>query len=199
MHLQFNVITILFFLPSLITLIVLRIRRQPWVKILSLLGWRLGSPIYYLWALLICLFVAIPLLLIVLFVFPDLYRHPAQGVTLYYYARLGLSFFSILSAFLNEFFFTALGEESFFRGLLGGWLFRRFGFLVGNTLQTLIFLLPHLLILLAGAYLWPLLIFPVVLGWLNGWLRYKSDSILPGTLVHALGNTLSDALAMWMG
>ena len=199
MQLQFNVITIVFFLPSLITLIVLRIRRQPWVKILSILGWRLGSPIYYLWALLIFLFVTIPILLILLFVFPDLYRHPAQGVTLNYYARLGLSFFSILSAFLNEFFFTALGEESFFRGLLGGWFFRRFGFLVGNTLQTLIFLIPHLLVLLAGLYLWPLLIFPVILGWLNGWLRYKSDSILPGTLLHVLGNTLSDALAMWLG
>jgi membrane protease YdiL (CAAX protease family) len=66
-------------------------------------------------------------------------------------------------------------------------------------LQTFIFLLPHFLTLLAGVYLWPLLVFPIILGWLNGWLRYKSDSILPGMLVHALGNTLSDALAMWFG
>jgi len=199
MQLQFNVITIFFFLPSLITLIVLRIRRQPWVKILSILGWRLGSPVYYLWALLILLFSAIPLLLIGLLVFPDLYRHPQQGVTLYYYAHLGISLFSVLSAFLNEFFFTALGEETFFRGLLGGWLFRRYGFLVGNTLQTLIFLLPHLTVLLAGVYLWPLLAFPAILGWLIGWLRYKSDSIFPGMIAHALGNTVSDALAMWLG
>jgi membrane protease YdiL (CAAX protease family) len=75
---------------------------------------------------------------------------------------------------------------------------RHLGFLVGNTLQTLIFLLPHLFVLLAGLSLWPLLIFPVFLGWLNGWLRYKSDSVLPGMLVHALGNTLSDVLAMLM-
>ena len=195
---QFNLITIFFFLPSLITLIILRLRRQPWVKILSLLGWRLGSPVYYLWALLFLLFSTILIVILALFVFSDLYHHPPQGVTLYYYARLGFSLFSILIAFLNESFFTALGEEVFFRGLLGGWLMRRFGFLVGNTLQTFIFLLPHLLILLASVRLWPLLIFPVVLGWLNGWLRYKSDSILPGMIVHALGNTVSDVLAMLM-
>jgi membrane protease YdiL (CAAX protease family) len=195
---QFNLLTILFLLPSLVMLVVLRLRRQPWDKILPLLGWQLGSPVYYLWALLLFLLTAVLLVLVAIFVFPDLYRHPPRGVTLYYYARLGLSFFSIGIAFLNEFFFTALGEEVFFRGLLGGWLMRRFGFWVGNTLQTLIFLLPHLTVLLVGTHLWPLLTAPALLGWLNGWLRYKSESILPGMFVHALGNTLSDALAMWM-
>jgi uncharacterized protein len=199
MSLQFNVLTIIWFLPSLITLVVLRVERRPWEKISSILGWRLGSPGYYLWALLILLLTALPIILVALFVFPDLYRHPSRGDSLYYYAHLGLSFFSILSAFVNESFFTALGEEVFFRGLLGGWLMRHLGFWVGNTLQTLIFLLPHALILLADVSLWPLLAFPLLLGWLSGWLRYKSNSILPGMLVHTLGNTLSDVLAMWMG
>lgn len=196
---QFNLITIVFILPAVITLIVLRLRRLSWEKTFTLLGWRIGAPVYYLWVLLILLFTAIPVVLMALFVFPDLYRNPPRGDSLYYYAHLGLSFLSLGSAFLNEFFFTALGEEVFFRGLLGGWLMRRFGFWVGNSLQTLIFLLPHALILLVGAYLWPLLIFPLILGWLNGWLLYKSGSILPGMLAHALGNTLNDALAMWMG
>ncbi len=195
---QFNVATILFLLPSLIALIVLRIRRDPWEKIAPVLGWRLGKPVHYLWGLLFFLIPAGLIVLIALFVLPDLYRHPPQGVTLYYYAHLGLSVFSVLSAFLNEFFFTALGEETFFRGLLGGWLMRRFGFLVGNTLQALIFLLLHLPVLFAGTYLWPLLIFPGLLGWLLGWLRYTSNSILPGIFVHALGNTFSDVLAMVM-
>jgi membrane protease YdiL (CAAX protease family) len=193
---MFNLATIFFLLPSLITLIVMRLRRQPWTKTLSVLGWRLGSPIHYLWTLLFLPITAISAVLLALFLFPDFYRHPPQGIALYYYAHLGFSLSSILIAFLNEFFFTALGEEVFFRGLLGGWLMRRFGFLVGNTLQTLIFLLPHLLTLLVGTYLWPLLAFPALLGWLNGWLRYRSDSVLPGMLVHALGNTISDVLAM---
>lgn len=198
MSLQFNPITIIFLLPSLITLVVLRFRRRPWEKILSLLGWQLGSPVYYLWVFLFILITTIPVLLLALFVFPDFYRHPSQGTSLYNYAHLGLNFFSVLSAFVNEFFFTALGEEAFFRGWLGGWLMRRFGFWVGNALQTLIFLIPHALILLVDAHLWPFLAFPLLLGWLNGWLRYKSDSILPGMLIHALGNTLNDVLAMWM-
>ena len=195
---QFNLTTIFFLLPSLITLIIMRLRRQPWMKTLSVLGWRLGSPIHYLWTLLFLLISAIFVVPLVLFMFSDLYRHPPQGISLYYYGHLGFSLSSILIAFLNEFFFTALGEEVFFRGLLGGWLMRRFGFLPGNTLQTLIFLLPHFLTLLVGAYLWPLLAFPALLGWFNGWLRYKSESVLPGMLVHALGNTLSDVLAMLM-
>ena len=197
MSLQFNVLTIIWLLPSLITLVVLCVQRRSWEKISSILGWRLGPPGYYLWALLIFFFTALPIILVALFVFPDLYRHPSRGVSLYFYARLGLSFFSILSAFVNE-FFTALGEEVFFRGLLGGWVIRRLGFWVGNTLQTLIFLLPHAVILLVDVSLWPLLAFPLLLGWLSGWLRYKSDSILPGILVHTLGNTLSDVLAMLM-
>lgn len=196
--LQFNPITIVWLLPALVTLVVLRLRRQPWEKTLPLLGWRPGTPVYYLWALLFFLLTAIPLVLIAVFVFPDLYRNPPRGVTQYYYAHLGLSFFSVGIAFVNEFFFTALGEEVFFRGLVGGWLMRRLGFWVGNTLQTLIFLLPHLVVLLVGVHLWPLLVAPALLGWVNGWLRYRSDSILPGMLIHAFGNILSDVLAMLM-
>ena len=196
--LQFNPITVVFLLPSLITLMVLRLRKQPWEKILPLLGWRLGAPRYYLGALLFSLVTAIPFVLLVIFVFPDLFRHPSPGTTQYYYAHLSLSFSSLGIAFLNELFFTALGEEVFFRGLVGGWLMRRCGFLVGNTLQALIFLLPHLILLVVAVGLWPLLVLQFLFGWLAGWLRYKSDSIFPGMLIHALTNTLSDVLAMLM-
>src|SRR5213595_3910299 len=101
---QFNLTTIFFLLPSLITLIIMRLRRQPWMKTLSVLGWRLGSPIHYLWTLLFLLISVVLVVPLALFAFPDLYRHPPQGTTLYYYARLGFSLSSILIAFLNEFF-----------------------------------------------------------------------------------------------
>ncbi len=92
-------------------------------------------------------------------------------------------------ALLREGLYVALGEEIFFRGLLGGWLTRRVGFKIGNLLQTLAFLLPHLLLLaLVSPSLWPLLVVPGSFGWLAGWLRHRSGSIVPGWLAHTLMN-----------
>ncbi|MHA6696143.1 CPBP family intramembrane glutamic endopeptidase [Homoserinimonas sp. A520] len=82
----------------------------------------------------------------------------------------------------------ALGEEIFFRGLLGGLLVRRLGFTRGNLLQSVIFLVPHTLLLFIDANLWPLLPVQFAAGWLLGWLRTKSGSFLPGALVHAAAN-----------
>ena len=90
----------------------------------------------------------------------------------------------------------ALGEEIFFRGLLGGWLIRRFGFRNGNLIQALIFLLPHFLLLLVGLDLWPILAVQFVAGWLLGWLRFRSESILPGWLAHSLINALGAFAAL---
>jgi len=84
----------------------------------------------------------------------------------------------------------ALAEEMFFRGFVAGLLFRRLGFRTGNIIQALIFLAPHLLLLLVSLRLWPLLPLQLVAGWVLGWLRQRSDSIGPGWLAHALTNLL---------
>ncbi len=84
----------------------------------------------------------------------------------------------------------ALAEEMFFRGFVAGLLFRRFGFRTGNIIQALIFLSPHLLLLLVSLRLWPLLPLQLIAGWVLGWLRQRSDSIGPGWLAHALTNLL---------
>jgi hypothetical protein len=57
-----------------------------------------------------------------------------------------------------------------------GWPVRRLGFAVGNAMQTLVFLLPHLLLLLVSSSLWPI----IAVQLLAGWLLHPSDSILPG-------------------
>jgi membrane protease YdiL (CAAX protease family) len=36
----------------------------------------------------------------------------------------------------------------------------------------------------------------ILAGWLLGWLRYRSDSILPGWLVHSLSNAFGALAAM---
>lgn len=82
----------------------------------------------------------------------------------------------------------ALGEEILFRGLIGGVLFRRLGFVRGNLVQAAVFLVPHLLLLLVDPALWPILPVQFVAGLLLGWLRHRSGSVVPGTLVHAVAN-----------
>jgi membrane protease YdiL (CAAX protease family) len=113
-------------------------------------------------------------------------------------ARLRLGPLTLAGAFAYEFFFTALGEELLFRGLLGGALLQRFGLLAGNSLQTAIFVLPHLLILIVSPGLWWLVLLAAGGGWGLGWLRYQTGSILPPMLMHAIGNTVSAGLAMWL-
>lgn len=54
---------------------------------------------------------------------------------------------NILSALVYGLFETGLGEELFFRGLIGGWLGRRTRLWIANAIQTAIFTLPHLLLL----------------------------------------------------
>lgn len=82
----------------------------------------------------------------------------------------------------------AVGEEVFFRGLLGGVLVRRLGFLWGNLLQAVLFLVPHLPLLLIDARLWPLLPVQFATGWLLGWLRHETGTFVPGAVVHVVAN-----------
>lgn len=112
------------------------------------------------------------------------------------YAGVTLTAGTFLMALLREAVYVALGEEVFFRGFLGGWLNRRLGFAAGNVVQSLVFVLPHLLLLTLSLRLWPLTLVQLIAGWLMGWLRYRSDSILPSWLAHTLINTLSAASAM---
>lgn len=118
-------------------------------------------------------------------------------LTASHYAGWSLGFFTLLHAFGRELLYTALGEELFFRGFIAGQFFRHLSFQRANALQTLVFLLPHLaIVVLLGVSFWPLLIPAVVGGWLLGWLRYSSGSIFPGVLAHGLVNTVAAAFAM---
>lgn len=88
----------------------------------------------------------------------------------------------------------AVGEEVFFRGLLGGVLIRRLGFGWGNVMQTLAFLIPHAALLTIDVRLWPLLPVQFAAGWLLGHLRHVTGSFLPGSLVHVAANVVAGIL-----
>lgn len=89
---------------------------------------------------------------------------------------------------------TTAAEEVLFRGFLAGLLIERLGFATGNTVQAVLFLAPHALVLVVAPALWPILPTQLVAGWLLGWLRHRSGSIVPGWLAHAAANILAPLL-----
>jgi len=181
-------------IPSLIYVAVHRWRGEKWNEVFRKIGWHGSRPIYFLWSLGVMI-VAGGLGWLALQTVPaEVLQGPNINISAY--ASWKLSVTSFLLAWLREAIYVALGEEIFFRGLLGGWLVRRFGFAIGNTVQALIFLLPHLLLLLVSLHFWPIIVVQMVAGWLLGWLRYRSDSILPGWLAHSLSNAIGALAAM---
>ncbi|MBV9616541.1 MAG: CPBP family intramembrane metalloprotease [Ktedonobacteraceae bacterium] len=192
-----NLTILLWALPSFITLGVLRRRKLSTKEIFSLLGWRMSPLRYYLVGVALALIIG-GLAALTFWLFArDLLLHPAVGTTQAMYAHLTLSPATILFIFVSEAVFSTLGEELFFRGLLGGWLMKQCGFFVGNSIQALLFVLPHLLlILLASPRYWLVLPFDLLAGWALGWLRFRSGSIWPGWLSHTLVNTMSDLLPL---
>lgn len=96
---------------------------------------------------------------------------------------------ALVLIFLREAVYTTLGEEVFFRGFLGGILFRQFGFRAGNTLQTGIFILPHLVLVWVAPQLWPMVGVWGLAGWLLGWLYYRTETVIPGWVAHTVVNT----------
>ena len=182
-------------LPSLIYMAIRKLRGEKWSPILETLGWRGCSTRDLLWSLGMLAPGVVGLVWLAPRLIPlDVLQDP--NVNTSYYAGWTRSITAFLLAWLREAIYVALGEEIFFRGLLGGWLNRRFAFVIGNTVQALIFLLPHLFLLLVSLDLWPILIAQLASGWLLGWLRYRSGSILPGWLVHSLSNAFGALAAM---
>ena len=167
---------------------VLRRRGKPGKEILDRLGLRFASPENYAWALGILLLTGALAVWATRSIPEEVLRSPNVAVS--QYESLSLSAGTVLLVLVRETFYVALGEELLFRGLLGGVLFRRLGFALGNLLQTALFLLPHLALLLVSFGLWRLVLVQLVAGWLLGWLRFRSGSVLPGWTAHSLTNAL---------
>ncbi|MGP5388132.1 MULTISPECIES: lysostaphin resistance A-like protein [Brachybacterium] len=143
-----------------------------------------GSASAYGWATLLLLPLVLTGWLVIVLVPADVLELP--GVSIAQMTSIGAAVGVVL---------RAVGEEVFFRGLVSGVLFRRLGFGWGNLIQTLIFLVPHLTLLLIDARLWPLIPVQFAAGWLLGWLRHKTDSFAPGAAAHTIANVAAGLLA----
>jgi len=185
---------IVFSIPSLIYIAVRRRRGEKWNEVLGKIGWQGSQSIHFLWSLGVITLVGGLGWLAFQAVPSEVLQDP--NINISDYTGWTLSFTSFLLVWLREAIYVALGEEIFFRGFLGGWLVRRLGFAIGNAIQALIFLLPHLLLLLVSQSLWPIIIVQLIAGWMLGWLRYRSNSILPGWLAHSLTNAFGAIAAM---
>jgi membrane protease YdiL (CAAX protease family) len=119
---------------------------------------------------------------------PPLEPLTRQGSAQRQFVGLGLTMPAVTRAIFYGAVQTAFAEEVLFRGLIAGSLARRLTALWANLLQAVIFLVPHLLILLVAPEVWVML--PVVFAGalFFGWLRIKSGSIVGPWLMHASGN-----------
>lgn len=104
------------------------------------------------------------------------------------FAGLGLGGPAVPMALLYGVVKTGFSEEFLFRGLIAGSLGRRMALPWANLVQALIFLLPHLVLLVVLPEMWAVL--PVVFAGalFAGWLRIRSGSILGPWLIHAAAN-----------
>lgn len=184
-------------IPVLIYAVMRARRGASWCQAFAELGFTAGKPKHYLWGLAIAASLIAFGTLALLVVPKDILLGP--GSSLAQYEGLALGLMGILMVFLREALYVALGEEVFFRGWLGGWLFRRFGFSRGNLIQATLFTLPHLLLLLIAPSFWPLVPTWWLAGWLLGYLRHRSGSIVPGWLAHTFSNTASALLVVVLG
>lgn len=110
---------------------------------------------------------------------------------------LGLSGEAVVMALLYGVIKTGLSEEVLFRGLIAGSLGRRLPLAWANVAQAVIFLLPHLFMLLVMPEMWGIL--PVVFmgALLAGWLRIRSGSIVGPWLIHAAANVAMCLNVAW--
>ena len=86
------------------------------------------------------------------------------------------------------------GEEVLFRGFLQGVITNRLGTSAGIWFQAVLFLLPHVALLLVSPLVWPILPAQFLTGLALGWLRSRHDRIAPPIAVHVIANIAAGLL-----
>lgn len=179
---------VIFSFPSILYVIVNKRKGKEKRLIREELGLTSCENRFYAEALAVALIAGVLMLGALLVVHKSVLESPIVSTSRY--RDVTPSVFSFITAWIREGLYVALGEEVLFRGLLGGWLVRRFGFKTGNLIQATVFLLPHLLLLFISSSFWLVVIVQFLAGWALGFLRTRSNSILPGWFAHSLMNAL---------
>lgn len=106
---------------------------------------------------------------------------------------------ALIPALIYAFLQTGLSEELFFKGFLTKRLIHKFGFQVGNGLQSLIFGLMHGIMFVSSAGILGAMIIILltgIAGWLMGWINEKESdgSIVSSWLLHGFVNFLASVI-----
>jgi membrane protease YdiL (CAAX protease family) len=104
------------------------------------------------------------------------------------FAGLGLNPRSVTAALLYGVVQTGFSEELLFRGVIPGALARILSERWTNLVQAVIFLIPHLLIVMIMPEVWPILLLVFGGALFTGWARLRSGSVLGPWLLHASAN-----------
>lgn len=114
----------------------------------------------------------------------------------------GLGFRAILPVLLYSFVQTAFSEELFFRGFLNKRLIHKFGFVTGNTIQSICFGLLHGIMFSGNVSLDKtilVILFTGGIAWSMGCINEKSanGSIWPSWLIHGISNMFSSIISLF--
>lgn len=109
---------------------------------------------------------------------------------------------ALIPALIYAFLQTGFSEELFFRGFLTKRLVNKFGFKLGNIIQSSLFGLMHGLMFISKVGLLSAIITILLtgmIGWLMSWINEKQSngSIISSWLLHGCSNTLASIIAMF--
>ncbi|QPQ31315.1 CPBP family intramembrane glutamic endopeptidase [Lysinibacillus sp. JNUCC 51] len=149
---------------------------------------------YFLWFLFIIILLFVPLTTISYFYL--------DSSTLATNRFTGLGFSALIPALFHSFVQTGLSEELLFRGFLLKRFMHKFGFQMGNIIQSLLFGILH------GLMMFSFIPFGVVVlvviatalaGYLMGWIneRKSNGSIITSWGIHGIGNLIASFMAMF--
>ncbi|MFJ7981573.1 lysostaphin resistance A-like protein [Lysinibacillus xylanilyticus] len=149
---------------------------------------------YFLWCLFIIILLFLPLTTISYFYL--------DSSTLATNRFTGLGFSALIPALFHSIVQTGLSEELLFRGFLMKRFMHKFGFQMGNIIQSLLFGVLH------GLLMFSFIPFGVVVlvviatafvGYLMGWIneRKSNGSILTSWAIHSIVNLIAAFMAMF--
>ncbi len=114
----------------------------------------------------------------------------------------GMGIAGLPHAMIYAFITTALSEEILFRGFLLKRLSGKFGFPVGNLVQSILFGLLHGVMfcsLINSVKIVLITAFTGLIAWCMGYVNEKNagGSIMPGWIIHGIANLFSAAVSMF--